>query len=590
MSATSPLLALNQPVGGEFGITAELPTLELIHSFREGKFPLRYGYYRHVDHPKLKVLQEALAEQCGVPHARLFCSAHAALYELLRLLAHERKGRRLIVLHSGELTPEWHERLALVQAECVFLRLAVEPLPEASEWSRHDLLLLLHKGSDPETLPLQEAGRGTLLVCSDALPPSLENHPHIKYWTAPVSDAQGAEIGGVVLGKVDRVMGELHELRKQRGAIFSTRLTTQANPQNLKSVSSISAALTASVAHREIRRIFTEMDNAEDALLYPSGMAAITMILDTLRTVERPKMIMIGTLYTDTYGLLRGSVLEGTTLDWEWVGVGDLGRLEHAIDDRTALVFTETITNPLGDVSDLWAVSELTRRHRIPLVVDNTLATPFNCQPLACGADLVVYSTAKHFSGSNAHRGGMVLFREGALADTLRCQHRLLNMELCEDEASSLRGCLTDFPERMAQFNTNGLRVAEFLCQHPAVKEVHFPGLPDHPSHAVSQRLLCGTGSVISWTLHHDHPESFQAVYDGLWGPILKAPTLGSNTTLMCPYALVAHYHATDEELLDLGFPRTLLRIAVGCESNLNEVLAGLQTALARAFPQPGQG
>ena len=112
----------------------------------------------------------------------------------------------------------------------------------------------------------------------------------------------------------------------------------------------------------------------------------------------------------------------------------------------------------------------------------------------------------------------------------------------------------------------------------------------DSPSHAVSQRLLRGTGSVISWTLHHDHPESFQAVYDGLWGPILKAPTLGSNTTLMCPYALVAHYHATDEELLDLGFPRTLLRIAVGCESNLNEVLAGLQTALARAFPQPGQG
>ena len=590
MSADSPLLDLNQPIGGEFGITAELPTLELIHSFREGKFPLRYGYYRHVDHPKLKTLQGDLAAQCGVSHARLFCSAHAALYELLRLLAHERKGRRLLVLHSGELTPEWSERLALVRAECVFLRLDAEPLPEASEWSRHDLLLVLHKGSDPETLPLQEVGRGTLMVCSDALPSSLENHPHIQYWTAPVSDVQGAEIGGVVLGRVDRVMSELHELSKQRGAIFSTRLVPQANPKNLASVANISTTLTASVTHQEIRRILTEMDSAENALLYPSGMAAITMILDALRTVERPKMIMVGTLYTDTYGLLRGSVLEGRTLDWEWVGVRDLKQLEQGIDDRTALVFTETITNPLGDVSDLRAVSELTRGHGVPLVVDNTLATPFNCLPLECGADLVVYSTAKHFSGTNAHRGGVVLFQEGTLADTLRRQHRVLQMEISEGEASCLLECLPDFPERMAQFNTNGLRVAQFLRQHPAVKEVYFPGLPDHSGHATSQRLLRGTGSVISWTLHHDHADSFQAVYDGPWGPVRKAPTLGSNETLMCPYALVAHYHATDEELLALGFPRTLLRIAVGCEPNLNEVLAGLETALSRAFPQPGQG
>ncbi|MEE2716859.1 MAG: aminotransferase class I/II-fold pyridoxal phosphate-dependent enzyme [SAR324 cluster bacterium] len=585
MSADSPLLDLNQPVGGEFGITAELPTLELIHRFREGQFPLNYGYYRHVDHPKLKGAQDTLAAHCGVPHARLFCSAHAALYELLRLLAHERKGRRVVVLHSGELAPEWHERLALVQAECVFLRLDAEPLPDPTEWSRHDLLLLLHQGGTPETLPLSEVGRGTLLVCSDALPPSLENHPHVKYWTAPVSNAQGEEIGGVVLGKVDRVMSELHELRKQRGAILSTRLADQADPGHPNSNTAGPASASAAAVSSKLCRVFSEMDSADDALLYPSGMAAITMVLDALRTIEQPKMIMIGTLYTDTYGLLRNSVLDGQTLDWEWVGVGDLERLEQAMDERTALVFTETITNPLGDVSDLRAVSELTRRHGVPFVVDNTLATPFNSQPLECGADLVVYSTAKHFSGNNAHRGGVTLFREGGLANTLRRQQRLLDLELCDPEAATLLECLADFPERMERFNANGLRMAEFLRQHPAVQDVYFPGLADHPSHAVSQRLLQGTGSVVSWTLRHDHPDSFRAVYDGAWGPIRKAPTLGSNTTLLCPYALVAHYHATDEELLDLGFPRTLLRIAVGCEPQLDEVLAGLDASLNRAFP-----
>ena len=586
----SSLLDLNQPVGGEFGITAELPTLELIHSFREGEFALRYGYYRHVDHPKLEALQEALAGQSGVPHARLFCSGYNALYELLRLLAHERKRQRLIVLHSDSLTSEWSERLALVQVPCETLRIDMQALPDASEWGRHDLILLLHQGSNPEALPIQEAGRGTLIVFSDSLPQTLASHPQVKYWVAPIPDAQGIEIGGVVLGQVDRVMSELHESRKQRGAIFSTRLVQRANLQNPSPTPVTPTSPSDRTANQEVCRLLKEMDRADDALLYPSGMAAVTMVLDALRTVECPKVIMIGTLYTDTYGLLRNSVLEGGILDWEWVGVGDLERLDQAMDDRTALVFTETITNPLGEVSDLRAVSVLTQRRGIPLVVDNTLATPFNCQPLECGADLVVYSTAKHFSGTNAHRGGVVLFREGRLAGTLRNQHRLLQMEMPECEASVLLECLDDFPERMEQFNANGLRVAEFLRQHPAVKEVYFPGLVGHPSHAVSQRLLCGTGSVVSWTLCNDQPESFQAVHDGSWGPIRKAPTLGSNETLLCPYALVAHYHATDEELLDLGFPRTLLRIAVGCEPKLDEVLAGLETALARSLPSSGKG
>ena len=139
---------------------------------------------------------------------------------------------------------------------------------------------------------------------------------------------------------------------------------------------------------------------------------------------------------------------------------------------------------------------------------------------------------------------------------------------------------LQDFEQRMRQCNENALKVAEFLDQHPAVEKVHFNGLPSHKCHTVATRLLRGAGSVISFTMKEDHLEVLRTFYNADLKPIHKAPSLGSNETLLCPYTLLAHYHEPDEILHELHLSRYLIRVSVGCEKDVSPVIEALNRGL----------
>ena len=152
---------------------------------------------------------------------------------------------------------------------------------------------------------------------------------------------------------------------------------------------------------------------------------------------------------------------------------------------------------------------------------------------------------------------------------------------MCAQEAAALLEHLSSFPERMARFNRNAVAVAGFLGEHPGIARIFFNGHPGHRSHATARRLLAGAGSVMSFTLANDSEDAMRAFYDSALPGIVKAPSLGSDMTLLCPYTLLTHYGEAEEVLAATGLPRYLLRLAVGCEQDIAPVLRAVREALA---------
>lgn len=149
-------------------------------------------------------------------------------------------------------------------------------------------------------------------------------------------------------------------------------------------------------------------------------------------------------------------------------------------------------------------------------------------------------------------------------------------------EAAVLEEHLQDFPRRMGRFNANAARVASLLVGHPGVGRVFFNGVPSHPSYATARKILTGSGSVVSFSLADDSMEGLRAFYDPPLPHILKAPSLGSDVTLLCPYTLLTHFDEPDEALEALGLSRYLVRVAVGSEEDIEPVVESLDGALRR--------
>jgi cystathionine beta-lyase/cystathionine gamma-synthase len=147
-------------------------------------------------------------------------------------------------------------------------------------------------------------------------------------------------------------------------------------------------------------------------------------------------------------------------------------------------------------------------------------------------------------------------------------------------ESAILAENMQDLHQRMEQFNSNALEVARFLEDHEKVAKVYYSMLPSHGSHKVAEKILRGGSSVVSFNLKENTMDGLQRFYDTDMPHIPKAPTLGSNKTLICPYTLLTHYTETDEYLDFIGLSRYLVRVAVGCEDDLAPIISDLEAAL----------
>jgi cystathionine gamma-synthase len=319
------------------------------------------------------------------------------------------------------------------------------------------------------------------------------------------------------------------------------------------------------------------LEGAEAATSFATGMAAIS---NTLFTLLRPgdKVVSI----TDSYGgtsKIFLDILPQMGVEAVLVDTDDADAIDRAIAAGCRLVYLETPTNPTLKILDLARATASARAAGAISVVDNTFATPINQRPLALGADLVVHSATKFLGGHDDALGGIVAGRAD-LVKSIFQYREITGATLAAFPAYLLLRGMKTLELRVRRQNETALAIARMLRAHPAVAEVFYPGLEDHPRHAIAARQMDGFGGVLSFSLKGDF-DSVKRVLNALIFAH-RAASLGSVNTLAGPPATTSHVECTPEQRRDLGIPEGLIRYSCGIE-DVRDLIADLENALKAA-------
>lgn len=319
------------------------------------------------------------------------------------------------------------------------------------------------------------------------------------------------------------------------------------------------------------------LEGAEAAIATGSGMGAIsTVVLGLVRRGDH--VVAPRAVYQATYELLT-QVLPAYGVEVTLLDRPAVEAYEAALRPTTRLVYVETPNNPLLDITDIAAVARLARDRGALTVVDNTFATPYNQQPLALGADLVVHSLTKYLGGHADVTAG-IFCGSRELVLRLRPHFRIFGPVLDPFAAwLVLRGVRT-LGVRMERHNQNGQRLAEFLAAHPRVERVHYPGLPDHPGHAVARRQMRGYGGMLSFEVRGGF-EAGVRVVEALRLATM-AVSLGSLETLVTHPASTTSVGIRPEDRVRAGIREGLIRVSVGIE-DADDLVEDFAQALDRA-------
>jgi cystathionine beta-lyase/cystathionine gamma-synthase len=310
------------------------------------------------------------------------------------------------------------------------------------------------------------------------------------------------------------------------------------------------------------------------ARVFASGMAAINAICALFKSGDH--VVCGHDLYGGTPRLFN-QVLAGYGMEFTYVNTSDARNVERALRKNTRMVYVETPTNPLMSLTDIRAVSEVCRRPKVALVVDNTFMSPYFQQPIALGADMVVHSTTKFLNGHSDGLGGAVICTQPEQVEKLSFVQKAAGAILSPFECwLVLRGVKT-LAVRMQQHDRNGRTVAAFLATHKKVRKVFYPGLPEHPQHELARRQMSGFGSMITFeTGSLSHAKRMLTKVRVCF----LGESLGGVETLISHPATMTHAALGEKGRRAIGITDGLVRISVGIE-NVEDIVADLDQALA---------
>ena len=309
------------------------------------------------------------------------------------------------------------------------------------------------------------------------------------------------------------------------------------------------------------------------ARVFGSGMAAINAIASMLKAGDH--VVCGDDLYGGTPRLFN-QVLTGFGLEFSYVDTSDAENVERAIRKNTRLVHVETPTNPLMRLSDLPAISQICRRKKVELVVDNTFMSPYFQQPLALGADMVVHSTTKFLNGHSDGLGGVVVCSTPQQAEKLAFLQKCAGAILSPFECFLLLRGVKTLAARMEIHDRNGRAVAEFLAKHKKIGKVLYPGLKNHPQHELAKRQMSGFGAMITFetgSLKNANKMLKKVQVCSL------GESLGGVETLISHPATMTHAALGVKGRKAIGISDGLVRISVGIE-DVDDILDDLDQAL----------
>ncbi len=351
------------------------------------------------------------------------------------------------------------------------------------------------------------------------------------------------------------------------------------------------------------------MEGGIGALAVASGMSAITYAIQCICEAGS-NIVSISQLYGGTYNLFAHTFPK-QGIDVRMVSFDDYQGFENAIDENTRAIFCESIGNPAGNVVDISRISDIAHKHGIPVIVDNTVASPYLCRPFELGADIVVHSLTKYIGGHGTTIGGIivdsgkfdwvankarfamlnepdpsyhgVVYTEalGAAAYIGRCRVvplRNTGAAISPMNAFQILQGLETLGLRMERHCENAEQLAHYLNQHPKVEWVNYAALDDSPHHATCQKITNGKASgILSFGITGGR-DSGAAFIDALQ-MILRLVNIGDAKSLACHPATTTHRQLNDEELAAAGVSADLIRLSVGIE-HIDDIIADVSQAL----------
>ncbi len=334
-------------------------------------------------------------------------------------------------------------------------------------------------------------------------------------------------------------------------------------------------ARTHNLTRASLEANLAALEGGAHGFCFGSGLAATNTLMQTLSAGDH--VVAGDNLYGGSYRQFT-KVHERLGLRFTFVPSADLAAFEKAITPQTRLIFIETPTNPMMQLTDIAAVSALAHRHGVKVVVDNTFMTPYFQRPLSLGADVVLHSVTKYLNGHSDLVGGALVTSDPALAESLRfLQNAVGAVPGPMDCWLTLRGTKT-LAVRMSAHERNAMELARLLEAQPGVSKVLYPGLASHPQHELARRQASGFGGMISFIAGDGSLESGRRVFDR-FRLFTRAESLGGVESLVCHPASMTHASVPADVRHAMGFADGLLRLSVGIE-DLADLRADLEQAL----------
>jgi cystathionine gamma-synthase len=331
---------------------------------------------------------------------------------------------------------------------------------------------------------------------------------------------------------------------------------------------------------RAVEKRIAALEHGEAALLFPTGMTAVTNILLSILPTGS-HIIYTDDCYNKTREFAE-KFLKRLGIESTQVPMGDYAALEAAIQPNTRIILSESPTNPYLRIADLEKIIAIARQKRgLKTIIDATFATPINQNPLDFGIDLVIHSGTKYLSGHNDIMAGATV-GSAELISALRQSQGILGGVLDPHAAYLLERGLKTLHLRVRQQNQSAQAVAEYLETQPRIARVWYPGLPSHPDHETAKQQMRGFGGVVSFEIEPakgETPLDAAACFVDAVRLPYHAATLGGMETLIMQPALMSYYDLSTEERLTIGIKDNLVRLAIGIEDTA-DILADLRQAL----------
>jgi cystathionine beta-lyase/cystathionine gamma-synthase len=319
------------------------------------------------------------------------------------------------------------------------------------------------------------------------------------------------------------------------------------------------------------------LEGGLDATAYGSGMAATAAVMMAFLNAGEHAVVS-DVVYGGTHRFAK-RVMSRFGVEFSFVDTSDPRLVEAGIRANTRLILTETPANPTLKLTDLGAVSDIARHHRIPHAVDNTFLTPYYQRPLELGADLVIHATTKYLDGHNATLGGAVVVADPGHQEQLKFMQKSAGGIMSPMVAWLTMQGVKTLSERMDRQTDNALLVARFLEEHPKVARVGYPGLESFPQHDLAKRQASGFGAM-AWFEVKGGLETGRALMRSvrLW---TLAENLGAVESIITHPVTMTHGDMTAEERAAVGITDGLVRLSVGMEDH-EDLIEDLDQALGK--------